>query len=110
MAKRELIYKDEARRAVLRNSPALAWCIDNIKPVMVIEDNPASIIPSVNDYWIARIQYWPQDQIRLTIVRIEYIWKDGRVEFAIVGDDRIIVSDQCAQFELLEKIEMERYK
>ena len=34
---RKLIYKDEARAAVLRENPAAAWCIDRIKPVAAVE-------------------------------------------------------------------------
>ena len=30
---RELIYKDDARRAILKANPSIAFCIDNIKAV-----------------------------------------------------------------------------
>lgn len=30
---KELIYKDDARRAILKADPSLAYCIDNIKAV-----------------------------------------------------------------------------
>lgn len=30
---KELIYKDDARRAVLKANPSVAFCIDNIKAV-----------------------------------------------------------------------------
>ena len=32
-----LIYKSDARRAVLKENPASAYCIDNIKPVDAVE-------------------------------------------------------------------------
>ena len=35
--KRQLIYKDDARKAVLKASPSSVWCIDNIKPVNAVE-------------------------------------------------------------------------
>ena len=35
--KRQLIYKDDARKAVLKVSPSSVWCIDNIKPVNAVE-------------------------------------------------------------------------
>ena len=34
---RQLIYKDEARRAVLHTSPSVAFCIDRIKSVDAVE-------------------------------------------------------------------------
>ena len=34
---RELIYKDEARSAVLRANPASAYCIDRVKTVDAVE-------------------------------------------------------------------------
>ena len=33
MASKELIYKDDARRAILKANPSVAFCIDNIKAV-----------------------------------------------------------------------------
>lgn len=35
--KRQLIYKDEARRAVLKANPSDVNCIDRIKPVDAVE-------------------------------------------------------------------------
>jgi hypothetical protein len=35
--KRELIYKDDARKAVLKANPSIAYCINNIKPVDAAE-------------------------------------------------------------------------
>lgn len=34
---RELIYKDEARGAVLKADPSVAWCIDQVKPANAVE-------------------------------------------------------------------------
>ena len=34
---RELIYKDEARSAVLHEHPAITFCIDRVKPVDAVE-------------------------------------------------------------------------
>lgn len=30
---KQLIYKDDARREVLKSKPSIVYCIDNIKPV-----------------------------------------------------------------------------
>lgn len=37
MENKELIYKSDARKAVLKVNPASAYCIDNIKPVDAVE-------------------------------------------------------------------------
>ena len=68
--------------------------------------------PQIDDFWIARIQYWPGDTVDIDIVLIIYPWKDGTVDFIPFGsiDGDIVNSFQCAQFELLERIEMEKYK
>lgn len=42
----DLIRKSDARRAVLRESPAIAYCIDNIKPAEAKE--------VVQGTWVAR--------------------------------------------------------
>ena len=34
---RELIYKDEARKAILQTNSTFAYCINNIKPVDAVE-------------------------------------------------------------------------
>jgi hypothetical protein len=39
MASNELIYKDDARRAILKTNPSIAFCIDNIKAVDAIPAN-----------------------------------------------------------------------
>lgn len=33
MASKELVYKDDVRRAILKANPSIAFCIDNIKAV-----------------------------------------------------------------------------
>ena len=112
MAKRELIYKDEARRAVLKNAAGVAWCIDSVKPVMVVDDTPTKPVPQIDEYWIARVQYWPGDTVDIDIILIHYPWKDGTIEFIPFGslDGDVVNSNQCAQFELLERIGLEKYK
>lgn len=37
MIDKQLIYKDAARRAVLKANPSIAYCINNIKPVDAVE-------------------------------------------------------------------------
>jgi len=112
MAKRELIYKDEARRAILQNAPSEAWCIDSVKTAMVVDDTPAKPAPQMDEFWIARIQYWPEKETRVDVIQISYPWKDGTVDFIPFNslDGDIVRSTTCAQFELLERIEMEKYK
>ena len=34
---KQLLYKDDARKAILKVNPASAYCIDNIKPVDAVE-------------------------------------------------------------------------
>lgn len=104
MAKRELIYKDEARRAVLQNAPNAAWCLDGIKPVLTVEDNVA---PQVDELWRARIQYWSGQVPMETIVQIYYIWRNGDIAFIPIltgSTNEQILSSQCASFELIEKL------
>lgn len=112
MAKRELIYKDEARRAVLQNAASIAWCINNIKPVMVVDDKTDKVAVRNDDYWIARIKYWPGADEITTIVRIFYAWKDGGIQFVPWGGDEgdPIWATNCQLFELVERIDLEKYK
>ena len=87
MAKRELIYKDEAQRAALQE-----------------KDN---IVPQVDELWRARIQYWPGQVPTETIVQIYYIWRSGDIAFIPIlagsTSERILTS-QCVSFELLERL------
>ena len=109
---KEMIYRDEARRALLRNEPSAAWCIDRVKTAMVVDDTSTKPTPQIDEYWIARVQYWPGDAVDIDIVLIHYPWKDGTVEFIPFGslDGDVVNSTQCAQFELLERIGLEKYK
>ena len=50
---RELIYKDQAVRAILKQMPSVAWCINTIKPV--------EVRPVVHAHW--RIEYAYRDML-----------------------------------------------
>ena len=43
MTEKELIYKDDARAAILRAEPRAAYCIDRVKPVDAVEAPPVKI-------------------------------------------------------------------
>lgn len=105
---KELIYRDDARRALLKSAPNAAWCLDRVKTVMVVEDE--KLKPQTDEFWVARIEYWPKGGKDLTVVLIHYVWEDGAIDFVPFGEDDPICSTQCAQFELLERIKMEKYK
>lgn len=66
----------------------------------------------MDEYWIARIQYWPEQGPVVDVVYIFYVWQNGEIDFipCMQGDGDPIRSTQCAQFELLERIGMEKYK
>ena len=34
--------------------------------------------PKMNEYWIARFQYWPEGEIKVDVVFIACTWKDGQ--------------------------------
>ena len=72
----------------------------------------AEVKPQMDEYWIARIQYWPEKEPQIDIVMISYPWEDGAIDFIPFNslDGDIVRSTACAQFELLERIEMEKYK
>ena len=112
MANRELIYKDEARRAVLENAAGIAWCIDRIKPVAVVEDRAGKVAAKTDDYWIARIKYWPGDKEHIAIVKIFYAWENGGIQFIPFGCEEgdPIWATSCQLFELVERIEVDKYK
>ena len=65
-----------------------------------------------DEYWIARIQYWPGQEPIVDVVCIYYVWQHGDVDFmpCTQGEGDPIRSTQCARFELLERIEVEKYK
>lgn len=68
-------------------------------------------MPKTDEYWVARIRYWPGDEERLTLIKIYYAWKDGRIQFvpALCYEGDPIWADSCHEFELVEKIDMEKY-
>ena len=68
--------------------------------------------PQMDEYWIARIQYWPEQEPVIDVVYIYYVWQTGEVDFipSAQGEGDTIRSTQCAQFELLEKIDLEKYR
>lgn len=111
MAKRELIYKDEARRTVLQNAAGIVWCIDRIKPVAVVDDGVTKVCAKTDEYWVARIGYWGEKP-KVDIVYIFYAWENGEIDFipcsGIDGDP--VRASRCESFELLERVEVEKYK
>lgn len=66
----------------------------------------------MDEYWIARIQYWPGREPVVDVVYIYYAWQTGEIDFipCTQGEGDPIRSTQCAQFELLEKIDLEKYR
>ena len=67
--------------------------------------------PKMDEYYIARIAYWGEEP-RVEVVFIYYAWKNGEIDFVPctgIGADPIRASD-CELFELLEKIEVDKYK
>ena len=64
----------------------------------------------IDEYWIARIKYWPGKADKIEVINIYYVWENGDVDFILCGVSDPICSTQCAQFELLEKIEVGKYK
>ena len=107
---KELIYRDDARRALLKSAPNAAWCLDRVKTVMVVEDEKPK--PQMDEFWVARIRYWPEQEPIVDIVCIYYTWQNGDIDFIpfMQGDGDPIRNTECAHFELLERIEMEKYK
>lgn len=67
--------------------------------------------PKIDEQWIARVSYWGEES-RVTVVHIYYVWKDGTIDFipCVQGGGDPIRSTQCAQFEILEKIDLEKYR
>lgn len=107
---KELIYRDDARRALLKSAPNAAWCLDRVKTVMVMENEKPK--PQMDEFWVARIRYWPEQEPIVDIVCIYYTWQNGDIDFIpfMQGDGDPIRNTECAQFELLERIKMEKYK
>ena len=69
--------------------------------------------PQMDEYWIARIGYWSTEEPKVDIVIIYYIWENGDIDFIPCaqgyGGDPIRTS-MCESFELIENIDMEKYK
>lgn len=72
----------------------------------------AEVKPQMDEYWIARIQYWPKQNPVVDVVIIYYAWENGEIDFipCIGGGGDPVRSTQCAHFELLEKVEVDKYK
>ena len=69
------------------------------------------INPKMDEYWVARIRYWPEDETRIEVVYIYYVWESGEIDFiACAGDGSTIRASRCDIFELLERIEVEKYE
>ena len=62
--------------------------------------------PKTGDLWLARVRYWPEDKTRLLIVKLYYVWADGRIQFVPAYCDcpEPIWSDCCFSFKLLKKV------
>ena len=68
-------------------------------------------MPKNNEYYIARIGYWGEKP-HIDVVYIFYAWQNGEVDFIPctgIGADPVRAS-HCESFELLEKIEVDKYK
>lgn len=71
----------------------------------------AEVKPQMDEYWIARVQYFPLHEPEVVIVKIYYAWKDGGIQFVPFGCDEggPIWAQSCVSFEMLERIEVEKY-
>ena len=69
-------------------------------------------MPKTDEFWIARIKYWPGGEEIVTVVKIYYAWHDGAIQFVPWGsnEDEPIWSTSCLSFELVERIDMEKYR
>ena len=71
----------------------------------------AELNPKIDEYYIARIAYWGEEP-KIDVICIYYAWKSGEIDFIPctgIGADPVRASD-CESFELLEKVEVEKYK
>lgn len=66
--------------------------------------------PQIDEQWVVRVSYWGEEP-RVTVVHIYYVWKDGTIDFIpfALGEGDEVRSTQCAQFELLERVELEKW-
>ena len=39
--------------------------------------------PQMDEYWIARIQYWPGKEPVVDVVYIYYVWQNGEIDFIL---------------------------
>ena len=70
-----------------------------------------AVSPKTEEYWIARIAYWGEKP-KVDVVLIFYAWANGEIDFVPcsgIGADPIRASE-CESFELLERVEVEKYK
>ena len=81
-----LIYKSDARRAVLKENPASAYCIDNIKPVDAVE--------VVHGYWVD--SYGADHMGRV----VEHSIDCSVCDFVFKDDRREVVKYWKAQFKI----------
>ena len=63
--------------------------------------------PKNDELWIARIRYWPEDTEHLVVIKIYYVWKDGRIQFVPIHcyDGDPIWAESCDRFELVRRVE-----
>lgn len=65
--------------------------------------------PKTNEFWFARVQYWPEDEERIILVKFYYVWQDGEMQFVPVFDagagDPVWVSS-CYKFEPIERVDV----
>ena len=38
-------------------------------------------IPKMDEYWIARIKYWPGGESKVDVILIFYVWNNGEIDF-----------------------------
>jgi hypothetical protein len=110
MSESELVYMGDVRRVILRHAPEAAFCLSMMKPFELERSAPSrsTSIPKMDDYWIARVQYWPEDDPKNDIVCIYYVWGNGEIDFIAFGGGYVVSSSQCAHFELIERLEVNR--
>lgn len=67
--------------------------------------------PQMDEYWIARTQYWPEEEPEVEVIYIVYVWQDGTIDFvSCTRGGGPIRSTQYEEIDFLEKIALERYR
>jgi hypothetical protein len=63
-------------------------------------------MPKIDEVWEAKIKFWPEDTERHMLIKIYYVWADGRIQFtpALCYDGGPIWAESCAKFELIGKV------